>query len=94
MSRHQHDLDLINYDLRLFRSLFFFFLALDSHWPCSTSHCMNEDFLPLAKNVVWPLLNQKHWVGQELESIRQTTPISEILLKLDSKLSETFRNVI
>jgi hypothetical protein len=94
MSRHQHDLDINNFDLRLFRRLFLFFLALDTHWPGSTGHCISEDFLPLAKDVVWPLLNQKQWIGQELKSIRQTAPISQILMELDSKLSETFRDVI
>ena len=93
MSRYQHDLDLDNYDLRLFRRLFLFFLALDNHWPGSSCHCVSEDFLLLAKDVVWPLLNQKHWVGQELEFIRQSAPLSQILLDLDRKLSETFQAV-
>jgi hypothetical protein len=94
MSRHQNDLDLNNYDLRLFRRLFLFFLALDNHWSGSTCHCIIEDFLTLAKDVVWPLLNQNQWVGEELKFIQQTTPISQILLELDSKLHATFRDVI
>ena len=91
MSRHQNDLDLNNYDLRLFRRLFLFFLALDNHWPGSSCHCISEEFLTLAKDVVWPLLNQKQWVGQELKSIKQAAPLSRILNKLDSKLRETFQ---
>jgi len=94
MSRHKNDLDLNNYDLRLFRRLFLFFLALKTHWPGVSCRCINKDFVTLAKDVVWPLLNQKQWVGQELKSIRQTTPISQMLLELDGKLSETFRDVI
>ncbi len=94
MSRHQNDIDLNNYDLRLFRRLFLFFLALDNHWPGSACHCISEDFLTLARDVVWPLLNQKQWVGQELKSIRQAAPISRILIKLDSKLRETFQPFI
>ncbi|RZB35638.1 MAG: hypothetical protein SRB2_02935 [Desulfobacteraceae bacterium Eth-SRB2] len=66
MSRHQNDLDLNNYDLRLFRRLFLFFLALDNHWSGSACHCIIEDFLTLARDVVWPLLNHNQWVGQEL----------------------------
>ncbi|OEU61251.1 MAG: hypothetical protein BA867_00905 [Desulfobacterales bacterium S5133MH16] len=94
MSRHQNDLDLNNYDLRLFRRLFLFFLALDNHWPGSACHCVSEDFLTLARDVVWPLLNQKQWVGQELKSIQQAAPISRILIELDSKLKETFQTVL
>ena len=90
MSRHQNDLELNNYDLRLFRRLFLFFLALDNHWLGSASRCISEDFLTLARDVVWPLLNQKQWVGQELKSIQQAAPISRILIELDSKLRETF----
>lgn len=94
ISRHQNDLDLNNYDLRLFRRLFLFFLALDNHWSGSACHCIIEDFLTLAKDVVWPLLNHNQWVGQELKFIQQTAPISQILLELDSKLRATFRDVI
>jgi len=83
MSLHQNDLELNNYDLRL-----------DNHWPGSACHCVSEDFLTLARDVVWPLLNQKQWVGQELKSIQQAAPISRILIKLDSKLRETLQPFI
>jgi hypothetical protein len=94
MSRHQNDLELNNYDLRLFRRLFLFFLALENHWPGSTCHCISEDFLTFARDVVWPILDQKQWVGQELKSIQQAAPISRILSKLDRKLKETFQPFI
>jgi hypothetical protein len=94
MSRYQNDLDLNNYDLRLFRRLFLFFLALEAHWPGESCRCINEDVVTLAKHVVWPLLNQKQWVGQEFNSIRQTTPMSQILMELDRRLSDTFQGVI
>ena len=93
MSRHQNDLDLNNYDLRLFRRLFLFFLALETHWPGESCGCTNKDFVTLAEDVVWPLLNQKQWVGQEFNSIQQTTPISQILLELDRRLRDTFQSV-
>jgi hypothetical protein len=94
MSRHQNDIDLNNYDLRLFRRLFLFFLALEAHWPGDSCCCINKDFIPLAKHVVWPLLNQKQWVEQEFNSIQQTTPMSQILLELDRRLSDTLQGVI
>jgi hypothetical protein len=94
MSRHQNDIDLDNYDLRLFRRLFLFFLALEAHWPGDSCCCINKDFITLAKHVVWPLLNQKQWVGQEFNSIRQTIPMSQILLELDRRLSDTFQGII
>ena len=93
MSGHQNDLDLNNYDLRLFRRLFLFFLALEVHWPGESCRCINEDVVTLAKHVVWPLLNQKQWIGQEFDSIQQVTPMSQILLELDRRLSDTFQDV-
>jgi hypothetical protein len=93
MSRHQNDLDLNNYDLRLFRRLFLFFLALEAHWPVESCRCINKEFVTLARHVVWPLLNQKQWVGQEFNSIRQITPMSQILLELDHRLRDTFQDI-
>lgn len=94
MSRHQNDLDLNNYDLRLFRRLFLFFLALETHWPGESCRCISEDFVTLAKHVVWPLLNEKQWIGQEFDSIQQATPMSQILRELERRLSDTFQGVI
>lgn len=94
ISRHQNDLDLNNYDLRLFRRLFLFFLALETHWPGESCHCIHEDFVTLAKHVVWPLLKEKQWIGQEFDSIQQATPNSQILRELECRLSDTFQGVI
>lgn len=91
IGRHQNDLDLNNYDLRLFRRLFLFFLALENHWLSAACRCIRDDFLTLARDVIWPLLDQKQWVEPALESIQQAVPISRIRLELDSKLRETFR---
>lgn len=93
MSRHQNDLDLNNYDLRLFRRLFLFFLALEAHWPGESCRCINKEFVTLARHVVWPVLNQKQWIGQEFNSIRQTTPMSQILHELDHRLRDTFQGI-
>lgn len=90
ISRHQNDLALDNYDLRLFRRLFIFFLALEHHWPSPARYPINEDFLPLAEGVVWPLLKQKSWLGPALESLQQTVPLSKIRLLLAQALRKTF----
>lgn len=94
ISRHQNNLALASYDLRLFRRLFLFFLALEHHWPSAAYSRISRDFLPLAKNVVWPLLDQKQWLGATLESIQQSAPFSQIRLLLDSKLSETLQSFL
>ena len=93
MSGYQNDLDLNNYDLRLFRRLFLFFLSLEAHWPGKSCRCMNEDFVTLAKHVVWPLLNERQWIGEEFDSIQQATPNSQILRELERRLSEIFKDV-
>jgi hypothetical protein len=93
-SRHQNDLLLSPYDLRLFRRFFLFFLALEYHWPSSAHHRIREDLLPLAKDVVWPRLGDNPWVGPTLESMQQTVPLPQIRLELESKLSETLRRFL
>ena len=92
ISRHQNNLILSNYDLRLFRRLFLFFLALEYHWPSSSHHRIREDFIPLAKDVVWPLLGQEVWLEPALKAIQETTPLQQIRLVLDIKLSDTLRH--
>lgn len=92
ISRHQNDLALSDYDLRLFRRLFLFFLALEHHWPSAASRRIHEDFLPLAKHVVWPLLDQKRWVGPALESLHESAPLPHIRLVLAGRLKKTFRH--
>ncbi len=94
ISRHQNNLNLSNYDLRLFRRLFLFFLALEHHWPSSAQKRINEDFLPLARDVIWPLLDDKLWVGPALESVQQTSPLSHIRLVLESELRDTLKHFL
>jgi hypothetical protein len=91
MSRHQNSLSLSKYDLRLFRRFFLFFLALEHHWPSTAHHRIKEDFLPLAKEVVWPLLDDKPWVGSALQSIQRTATLPQIRSELESKLSKTLQ---
>ncbi|MEJ2236648.1 MAG: hypothetical protein P8X67_22320 [Syntrophobacterales bacterium] len=94
ISRHQNTISLSNYDLRLFRRFFLFFLALEYHWPSSAQKRISEDFLPLARDVIWPLLDDKFWVGPALESVQQTSPLSHIRLVLESELSITLEHCL
>ena len=94
ISRRQNNLNLSNYDLRLFRRLFLFFLALEYHWPSSAEKRIREDFIPLARDVIWPLLDEKLWVGPALESLQQTSPLSQIRLVLESELCNTLQHFL
>ena len=94
ISRHQNNINFSTYDLRLFRRFFLFFLALEYHWPSSAQKRINEDFLPLARDVIWPLLDEKLWVEPALESVQQTSPLSHIRLVLESELSNTLQHFL
>lgn len=94
ISRQQNNLNLTNYDLRLFRRFFLFFLALEYHWPSSAQKRIREDFLPLARDVIWPLLDDKLWVGPALESLQQNAPLSHIRLVLERELRDTLDHFI
>jgi len=90
ISKHENDIPLPDFDLRLFRRLFLFFLALEHHWPGAASRRLHAEFIPLARDVVWPLLKQEHWVEAALSSIQQSTPLSQIRLVLAGQLKQTF----
>ena len=94
ISQHQNDIDFNTYDLHLFRRLFLFFLCLEYHWPSKAQGQIKNNFLPLAKDVVWPILKQEQWVEPFLKSLQHTTPLSQIRLDLASQLNETFQNFI
>jgi hypothetical protein len=44
--------------------------------------------------VVWPLLNEEHWVESTLESLQQTNPLPRIRHELANKLSETLEQFV
>ena len=90
-SRRQNNLSLSKYDLRLFKRLFLFFLTLEQHWPSSAKKRIKEDFLPLARDVVWPLLNEGNWVESPLEYLQQTESMRHIRHELEKQLSETLQ---
>ena len=52
---------------------------------------LQKDFIPQAKDVVWPLLDEELWVEPELESMQQAVPPAQVRLVLDSKLSDTLQ---
>ena len=91
ISRHRNYLELVDYDLRLFRRLFLFFLALEHHWPSPADYQIKSEFLPLAKDVVWPQLDPKKWIEPEFELMQRSIPLSKIRLQLNDKLVETFK---
>jgi len=94
MSRHQNNIKLAKYDLRLFRRLFLFFLALEHHWPSSAQKRISEDFLPLARDIVWPLLTETNWVLPRLESLQESTPLPQIRQELEIRLSKALQRFV
>lgn len=90
ISKRQNGLPLPDFDLRLFRRLLLFFLALEHHWPGAAARRLNDEFLPLARDVVWPLLRQDFWVEAALKSIQQAAPLAQIRLVLAGQLKEMF----
>lgn len=90
ISKYENGIPLPDFDLQLFRRLFLFFLALEHHWPGAASRRLREEFIPLARDVVWPLLHQEHWVEAALSSIQQSTPLSQIQVALAGQLKQMF----
>ena len=94
ISKHENGIPLPDFDLRLFRRLFLFFLALEHHWPGAASRRLREEFIPLARDVVWPLLAQEHWVEAALNSIQQGAPLTQIQLVLAGQLRQMFLRLL
>jgi hypothetical protein len=90
ISKRENGIPLPDFDLRLFRRLFLFFLALEHHWPGAASRRLHGEFIPLARDVIWPLLNQEFRVEAALSSIQQSAPPSEIRRVLAGQLREMF----
>lgn len=91
ISYHENDIAPDSYDLRLFRRLLLFFLALEHHWPGPAGNRLKTDFVPLARDVVWPLLGDKDWPGPVMASVQEAAPLSRIRDALGERLRETLR---
>jgi hypothetical protein len=61
LSRRSHGLALEKSDLRLFKRLFLFFWSLESYWPSPARNRIEQKFLPLARDAVWPRLGLPGW---------------------------------
>jgi hypothetical protein len=90
-SRWQHGLPLERHDLTRFGRLLLFFLALEHYWPSPAARRIQEKFLPLAGEVVWPL---KGWsaaeVEAELSASRGKYPLERICALLAAELRQVF----
>ena len=71
LSLHRAFLRMADSDLRLFRRLFLFFLILEEFWPSPAQARLRQKFLPLAREVVWPLLGTEAWLETELAQARE-----------------------
>lgn len=89
VSRYRYDLTLEQSDLRLFKRLFLFFRVLESYWPSPARPRLEEKFLPLARDAVWPRLGLPGW--EEGEFIAASTRYSLSYLRglLAAQLRET-----
>ncbi len=89
-SRDQHGLPLGRQKAPLFRRLFLFFLILEHFWPSPAQARIHREFLPLARDLVWPLLGVKEWVEPELAAVQKGYSLPQLRPQLAAKLKETF----
>jgi len=88
-SRWQHALPLERHDLTRFSRLLLFFLALEHYWPSPARGRIQEKFLPLAEEVVWPFRGWTQGIEPDLRAAREQYPLE----KLRSLLAEQLRQV-
>lgn len=82
--RHQSGLPLARHDLHRFRRLLLFFVMLEQYAPSAARQRLLEQFLPLAREVIWPLL------GREWRDPPPGYPLSRLRDRLAEKLREAF----
>lgn len=90
LSHHKYNITIDCYDLNLFRRLFLFFYTLEYHWPSPARNRIYEEFSPMAKNIVWPLLSMDHWIARELTKIQKEEPIGLLIDLLEDQIEEIF----
>ncbi|MFP3867216.1 MAG: hypothetical protein ACLFUU_03520 [Desulfobacteraceae bacterium] len=93
IGRHRYKLELDNYDLNLFRRLLVFFLALEYFWPGPAGTRLQERFLPLALEVVWPQLGLAPDLESRLNSVQAKYSLFKICQALELQLHELFANL-
>jgi hypothetical protein len=87
----QHALPLERQDLTLFARLLLFFLVLEHYWPSPAAARIQEKFLPLAREVVWPFKGRSAVeVEVELAAARKKYPLDQIRALLAASLREVF----
>ncbi|MBM4275079.1 MAG: hypothetical protein FJ134_11550 [Deltaproteobacteria bacterium] len=89
LSRRFHGLTLEKSDLRLFKRLFLFFWALESYWPSPARKRLEETFLPLARDAVWPRLGLPGWEDEEFFAASSRYSLSYLHGLLAVQLRET-----
>ena len=89
-SLHRHGLGLETYDLNLFRRLFLFFLALEQHWPSAAGKRLRQEFIPLARDAVWPALGPAPWPEEILTADQERLSLPSLRQDLEAGLQEIF----
>ncbi len=88
-SRHRRGLALDTGDLNLFRRLFLFFLALEQHWPSRGGKRLGQQFIPLAREAVWPALDLP-WPEEILAATQERFSLPNLKHDLEAGLKEIF----
>lgn len=88
---HRFFMRMDDYDLRLFRRLLLFFLVLEDFWPSPAGRRLRRNFLPLAQQVVWPLLGSEEFLEIEVAKTRgKYRRAGSPVTKLVPRLKEIF----
>ncbi|RLA90111.1 MAG: hypothetical protein DRG58_03135 [Deltaproteobacteria bacterium] len=90
IGRHKYKLELDTYDLHLFNRLLLFFLALEHYWPGPAGTRLQERFLPLAREVVWPQLRLAPDLESQLTAAQHKYSISQLSRALELQLRTVF----
>ncbi len=90
LSKRKYDLQMDSYDVVVFKRLFSFFLALEFHWPSPASRKIEGDYMVLAKDAVWPKVGEISWIGSEIEHVRRSEPMAQLVEVLGRRIKDLF----
>ena len=90
LSKKMYDLQMDSYDMVVFKRLFSFFLALEFHWPSPASRKVEGDYMVLAKDAVWPKMGEISWIGSEMERVRDSEPLVQLVEVLSKRIKDLF----